>query len=223
MTAASERWRVLARAGEVEYDRVLFFSDAVFAIAITLLIVDLRVPDLPHVQSGQLLRHSIPQIGGFAYSFAAIGLFWLAHHGLFRHIKGMDHLLVLLNLLFLGTIAFVPYPTALLSAAGSQVPATVFYAASLAAVGLAEAAVWLYAIRIRELALPTVSPELRRWVLLRILRTPAIFLLSIPVALIQPNLAKYVWLLIFVAGFVLRRLEPAEEKPRAATGNGLSG
>ena len=142
MAAASERWRVLARAGEIEYDRVLFFSDAVFAIAITLLIVDLRVPDIPHVQSGQLLRHAIPQIGGFAYSFAAIGLFWLAHHGLFRHIKGLDRRLVLLNLLFLGTIAFVPYPTALLSAAGDQVPATVFYAASLAAVGLAEAAVW---------------------------------------------------------------------------------
>jgi uncharacterized membrane protein len=81
------------------------------------------------------LRHAIPQIGGFAYSFAAIGLFWLAHHGLFRHIKGLDRPLVLLNLLFLGTIAFVPYPTALLSAAGDQVPATVFYAASLAAVG----------------------------------------------------------------------------------------
>ena len=97
MAAASERWRVLARAGEIEYDRVLFFSDAVFAIAITLLIVDLRVPDLPHVQSGQLLRHAIPQIGGFAYSFAAIGLFWLAHHGLFRHIKGLDRRLVLLK------------------------------------------------------------------------------------------------------------------------------
>src|SRR6188472_81840 len=216
MGAASERWRVVARAGEIEYDRVLFFSDAVFAIAITLLIVDLRVPDVPHVQSGQLLRHAIAQIGGFAYSFAAIGLFWLAHHRLFRHIKGLDQSLVLLNLLFLGTIAFVPYPTALLSAAGDQVPATVFYAASLAAV-------WLYAIRIRELAMPTVSPAVRRWVLLRILRTPVIFLLSIPVAVIQPNLAKYLWLLIFVGGFVLRRLEPAEEEPGAAAGRDLAG
>jgi uncharacterized membrane protein len=76
--------------GELEYDRILFFSDAVFAIAITLLIVDLRVPDVAHLESGRQLRHSIPQIGGFAYSFAAIGLFWLAHHGLFRHIKALD-------------------------------------------------------------------------------------------------------------------------------------
>ena len=215
MAAPSKRWSVLARGGEIEYDRILFFSDAVFAIAVTLLIVDLRVPDVPHLQSGRELRHAIPQMVGFAFSFAVVGLFWLAHHGLFRYIKGVDRPLVLLNLLFLGTIAFVPYPAALLSAAGDQVAATVFYAASLAAVGLAEAAVWLYAIRIRELALPEVSPAVRRFVLLRILRTPVVFLLSIPVALVWPNLAKWLWLLIFVGGFVLRRFEPAEDEPAA--------
>jgi uncharacterized membrane protein len=90
MAAPSKRWRVLARAGEIEYDRILFFSDAVFAIAITLLIVDLRVPDVAHLQSGRQLRHAIPQIGGFAYSFAAIGLFWLAHHGLEISSKTVD-------------------------------------------------------------------------------------------------------------------------------------
>jgi uncharacterized membrane protein len=119
---------------------------------------------------------------------------------------------VLLNLLFLGCIAFLPYPTALLSAAGDQVPATVFYAASLAAAGLAEAAVWLYAIRVRELALPGVSPVVRRWVLLRILRAPVVFLLSIPIAVADPDLAKVLWLLILVSGLVLRRLEPADEE-----------
>jgi uncharacterized membrane protein len=217
MAAPSKRWSVVGRGGEIEYDRIVFFSDAVFAIAVTLLIVDLRVPDVPHVQAGRELRQAIPQMAGFATSFAVVGLFWLAHHGLFRYIKGIDRPLVLLNLLFLGTIAFVPYPTALLSAAGDEVPATIFYAASMAAVGLAEAAVWLYAIRIRELALPGVSPAVRRWVLLRILRTPVVFLLSIPVALVWPNLAKWLWLLIFVGGSVLRRFEPAEDEPAATS------
>src|ERR1044071_294270 len=154
-----------------------------------------------------------PRSGGSPTASPPSGCSGSPHHGLFRHIKGLDRRLVLLNLLFLGTIAFVPYPTALLSAAGDQVPATVFYAASLAAVGLAEAAVWLHAIRIRELALPGVSPAVRRWVLLRILRTPVVFLLSIPVALVWPNLAKWLWLLIFVGGLVLRRFEPAEDEP----------
>ena len=107
MAAPSDRWHPLARAEEVEYDRVLFFSDAIFAIAITLLVVDLQVPDGP-VQSGTLLRETLPQMGGFALSFAVIGLFWIGHHGLFRHIKGLNRTLIMLNLLFLGCVAFLP-------------------------------------------------------------------------------------------------------------------
>jgi uncharacterized membrane protein len=223
MAARSGRWRALARAEEIEYDRVLFFSDAIFAIAITLLVVDLQVPDVPHLDSADQLRDSIPQMSGFALSFAVIGLFWIAHHGLFRHIKGLNRQLVLLNLVFLGCVAFLPYPTSLLSAAGDQAPATVFYAASIAATGLAEAAVWLYAVHIRELALPGVPPSVHRWVLLRILRTPVVFLASIPVALFRPALAKYLWLLVFVSGLVLRRLEPPEAESPTTDGGDLPG
>jgi len=211
MAAPSERRRVLARAGRLEYDRVVFFSDAVFAIEITLLIVDLQVPEVAHVESGRQLRDALPRIGGFALSFAVIGLFWMGHHRLFRHIKGLNWSLVLLNLLFLGCIAFLPHPTALLSAAGDQVPATIFYAAA----GLAEAAVWLYEIRVRELALPGISPAVRRWMLLRIIPTPVVFLVPIPVAITRPALAKYLWLLVLVSGLALGRLEPADEEPAA--------
>jgi len=220
MAGPSVRWRPLARAEEIEYERVLFFSDAIFAIAITLLVVDLRVPDVPGLQSGEQLRKVLPQIGGFALSFAVIGLFWIAHHGLFLHIKALNRQLIMLNLLFLGCVAFLPYPTSLLSAAGDQVPATIFYAATITAAGLTEAAVWLYAIHIREVAMPGVSPAVQRWVLLGILRTPVVFLLSIPVAVVQPALAKVLWLLAFVIGAVLRRLEPPGTDPAAAEGGG---
>jgi uncharacterized membrane protein len=64
MAAPSDRWHPLARAEEVEYDRVLYFSDAIFAIAITLLVVDLQVPDVPDLQSGQQLRESLPRSPG---------------------------------------------------------------------------------------------------------------------------------------------------------------
>jgi uncharacterized membrane protein len=223
MAPRSSRRRALARAEEIEYDRILYFSDAIFAIAITLLIVDLQVPDVPDLDSAEQLRETIPQMGGFALSFAVIGLFWVAHHGLFRYIKGLNRSLVLLNLLFLGCIAFLPYPTSLLSASGDQVPATIFYAASIAAAGLTEAAVWLYAIHIRELALPGVPPAVHRWILLRILMTPAVFLLSIPVAVFQPAVAKYLWVLLFLSGLVLRRLEPPEADPPTAERGDLPG
>ncbi len=213
MAPRSHRRRALARAEQIEYDRILFFSDAIFAIAITLLIVDLQVPDAPNLQSGTQLRESVPRMAGFALSFVVIGLFWIGHHSLFRHIKGLDRSLILLNLLFLGSIAFLPYPTSLLSAAGDQAPATVFYAASIAAAGLAEAAVWLYAIHIRELALPGVPPSVYRWILLRILPSPVVFLLSIPVAIRNPVLAQYLWLLVLFSNLAIRRLEPPGTDP----------
>jgi uncharacterized membrane protein len=185
---------LLSSAGNVEYDRVLFFSDAVFAIAITLLVVDIRVPDLPSglIDAGQQLRASESRIFGFGLSFAVIGLFWLSHHTIFRHITAIDRVLILINLLFLGTIAFLPYPTALLSATSTdQAAATIFYAVCAGAAGLGQSAIWLYAIR-AGLVSATVS-------------APVVFGLSIPVAIVAPGAAAYVWFGIVVIGAVLRR------------------
>ena len=106
----------LAIAGNLEYDRVLFFSDAVMAIAITLLVVDLRVPDVVRTARRELATAE-PKILSFGISFVVIGLFWLGHHHLFRYITALDRRLILLNLLFLGTIAFLPYPTQVFGAA----------------------------------------------------------------------------------------------------------
>src|SRR5205823_9086867 len=137
----------LSVAGNLEYDRVLFFSDAVFAIAITLLVVDIRVPAVV-ANAAHELSKSENKILSFVISFLVIGLFWMGHHRLFRYITALDRTLIFLNLLFLGTIAFLPYPTALLFASSTkQVPATVFYAACVAGAGLVELAIWLYALR----------------------------------------------------------------------------
>src|SRR5215470_16160865 len=137
----------LSIAGNLEYDRVLFFSDAVIAIAITLLVVDLRVPDIVHNPRAELGADA-DKILSFGISFVVIGLFWLGHHQLFRYITALNRRLVLLNLLFLGTIAFLPYPTALLSATEGEHPvSTAFYAACVAATGLMELVIWLYAMR----------------------------------------------------------------------------
>ena len=81
----------LSLAGNLEYDRVLFFSDAVFAIAITLLVVDIRVPDITGVVNASRALHDARyKILGFAISFVVIGLFWMGHHRLFRYITALD-------------------------------------------------------------------------------------------------------------------------------------
>jgi len=206
----------LAIAGNLEYDRVLFFSDAVIAIAITLLVVDLRVPDVVFNARHQLAADK-QRLLSFGISFVVIGLFWVGHHHLFRYITALDRRLILLNLLFLGTIVFLPYPTALLSATrGDQVASTVFYAACVAATGLMELVIWLYAIRTDGLVPASVSPARRRYETTRLLPVPLVFALSIPVAFAVPVAALFSWLLLVPIG----RLLPHTKLARQAGADG---
>lgn len=203
---------MLVRSGRLEYDRVLFFSDAIFAIAITLLVIDIRVPGSK--DAAQQLIAARPHMIGFGISFVVIGLFWMGHHSVFRYITALDRSLIAINLLFLGVIAFLPYPTSLLSSYnGSGQVSTIFYAVCIACAGLLELAVWLYASYVRDLVVPGTSPAVRRYVALRIARIPLVFLLSIPLALVSAGLAEYFWILVAVLGLGLDRFgRPAEEQ-----------
>jgi len=206
----------LSVLGKLEYDRVLFFSDAVFAIAITLLVVDLRVPDVVPSASHQLYSARY-RILGFAISFLVIGLFWMGHHRLFRYITALDRSLIFLNLVFLGTIAFLPYPTSLLFASSTRQPAaTVFYAVCVATAGLVELVIWLYATRARGLVTASVSPAIRRAEIAQLLPTPVVFGLSIPVAFAAPGLAPFTWILLLPIGRLLPRIMRVKDNGRAA-------
>src|SRR6478672_8635672 len=101
-----------------ETGRVEAFSDAVIAIAITLLVIELKVPHLEKGAEGGLLAALIGQWNQYlAYlvSFWSIGLAWVVHHGMFNYIRRTTHTLLLLNMLFLMCIAIVPYPTAIVA------------------------------------------------------------------------------------------------------------
>jgi len=207
----------LSVAGNLEYDRVLFFSDAVFAIAITLLVVDIRVPDVVK-DAAQEISKSTDKILSFTISFLVIGLFWMGHHRLFRFITALDRRLMFINLLFLGTIAFLPYPTALLFAGNTHQPAApVFYAACVAAAGLVELAIWLYATHAKGLVPASVPPAVRRYELAQLLPTPVVFLLSIPVAFIAPAVAPFTWILLLPIGRILPRIMRAKVNGEVAS------
>jgi uncharacterized membrane protein len=208
---------LLARAGHLEYDRVLFFSDAIFAIAITLLVVEIRVPGVE--EAGQQLRSALPNIYSFAISFAVIGLFWMGHHSLFRYIVVLDRPLITINLAFLGTIAFLPYPTALLGRGhgGPSEVAVIFYSACMAAAGLAELMIWVYAASMKDLLTPGTSRATRRYLTLRLARTPVVFLVSIPVAVVSASLGPYCWILIAPIGILINRYaRPAGDDAKLA-------
>jgi uncharacterized membrane protein len=99
-----------------ETSRVEAFSDGVYAIAITLLILDLKVPMVPDGKLGAALLHQWPSYFAFLVSFAFIGIMWVNHHRLFSHIRRSDNWLLFLNLLLLLGVTVVPFPTALLAA-----------------------------------------------------------------------------------------------------------
>ena len=101
----------------MEKNRVEAFSDGVFAIAITLLILEIRVPD-PQALSGGLAHYLGQQwssLAAYLLSFVAIGIMWINHHSILHSVARVDRVLLLLNLHLLLWIAFVPFPTALVA------------------------------------------------------------------------------------------------------------
>src|SRR6266700_3984080 len=129
-------------------ERLIFFSDAIFAIAITLLALDIRLPSLsPNVTDADLFNQLLaigPKYYSFSISFLAIGLYWLGHHRMFQYIARYDPILLVLNLLLLMCIAFIPFPSSVIGNYNDRT-ANVFYALAFAITGLLSGGMWLYA------------------------------------------------------------------------------
>lgn len=190
-------------------DRVVQFSDGVFTVALTLLVVDLAVPDLAPGFSEADLRRALeaqfPNVEAFLLTFWVVAAYWLTHHRHFVLIHRYDGRLLLLNLVFLMTIVFIPWPTAVLGHYGSYVTSWVVYASAMAAIGLAATALWWYGSGDHGLA-DGVTPRLRRYYAVRAFIQPAMFLLSMPVAAVSLIVAEFCWIPMFVALVVVNRL-----------------
>jgi uncharacterized membrane protein len=177
--------------------RTLALSDGIFAIAMTLVAFQIQLPNTP-VPPGQLTS-VLAGLGdryiAYFITFAVIGLFWLSHHRLFRHIVRADDTLMLVNLLFLMAVAALPFPSAVLGSYGGQRPAEVLYASSMAVTGFLMGTLTVVAHR-RDLLAPGTPPESLKNGLWRSGTSVAVFVLSIPVALFAPSVTPYTWLVL---------------------------
>ncbi|GAA0728268.1 TMEM175 family protein [Sphingomonas japonica] len=120
-------------------ERTTFFSDAVFAIAMTLLIVEVKLPHIPHAtgeELGQALLNLIPNYIGFLVSFSVLGRFWIVHHEVMGVLKGTNRRLIAVNLLLLLAVAFMPFPTAVISEHVQLRVAVGFYTGWLVVLGV---------------------------------------------------------------------------------------
>jgi uncharacterized membrane protein len=204
--------------GSEEFSRVLGFSDGVFGFALTLLVAGIVVPTLSEGEDlAQALADQVPEIIAFAISVVLIGRFWMAHHAQFARFGAVEPGFVFLNVLYLGMIAFLPFPTAVLGRHEADPAAVVLMAAVLAAVSALEVVITVRATRQRCLRVET-TPEQRRVDLLAGLAPAVLFLATIPVALVDGSAAMYAWLLIMPLEWLIgRTFDPAQRVDRRRT------
>jgi len=192
------------------FQRLDTFSDAIFAVAMTLLVFSFPFSDLPstlaQAEAERLILSFGPQFETFFISFVVVGAFWMGHHEMFDRVTHYDRTFVWINFMFLLCIVFMPVPTALEVRYGSFWVPTALYAATVAATGLLLTLLWLYASYHYRLIDQTLGQHSIRMATIRSLITPVIFLLSVPVAYFSRDIAIYMWLSNFVIGLVVHRL-----------------
>jgi uncharacterized membrane protein len=188
--------------------RIVAFSDNVFAVAITLLVLSIGAPKLTHAQArhdlGDKLWGTSGQVLVYFFTFALIGLFWIGHHRFFGEVRDFDTGLIALNLVYLALIAFLPFPSAVFGDHTEVESAVVFFALSMGMIGIADAGMLYYAGR-RGLLRRSFEKDWRPS-LWRILVVPAVFFGSIPIAIVAPSVAPWMWLVVFpITRLPLRR------------------
>jgi uncharacterized membrane protein len=195
----------------VEFGRVLAFSDGLFAIAMTLLIVSVTVPHISDEDSVHDLADALndlsPAFVSFFISFAVIGRYWLAHHQFISLLDAMDQAFISLNLLYLAFIAFLPFPTALLGELFSNPLSVVIYAVNVGIVSGMEVVLFRHAYR-RDLLRRKPTPEVYRFGVIASLSPVLFFAISIPVAFASTTVAVLIWFLTAPSGAWIERRAP---------------
>jgi uncharacterized membrane protein len=198
------------KESSLEFDRVAFFSDAVFAIAMTLLVVGIGIPEVRGSDLGNALRGKEPEIISFFISFFVIGFYWLGHHQFFGRLQSVSPRLIKLNLVYLAAIAFVPFPTALAGKYTDDPVSIVIYAITLSVASGLEALMHYVANR-EGLFRRTMPPPVLRYTMVAALVPVVVFLASIPIALHKTTTALLSWILISPLEYIVDKLlKPAD-------------
>ena len=200
----------------VEFDRVANFTDAVFAIALTLIAVELHPPPLDVEDDPIELLHSLGEMGDeliiFFVAFAVMGSYWLANHRFVAGLRGMDSSYVSWVLPYLAMVAFLPFPADMMGRYFDNPVAVSFFAVNMAAVSFLE---WLLLWRahVGDLLIHPLAPEAYRWASIGALAPVPVFLASVPVMWIDTRLGLATWALNAPIGIYLNRRAPGLGEP----------
>lgn len=208
--AGNTKRRGLYPRGGEEFSRVLAFSDGLFAIAMTLLVVGVELPELSSPDVSELadaLGDLETQIYSFFISFAVIGMYWLAHHRFIARLGSMDRGFIGLNLVYLALIAFFPFPTDLLGSYFHNPLAVGIYALAVCLISGMEAVLLRHAYR-NDLLERRIDEDTYRWAM-TLSTVPLLpFLISIPIAFASSTAAALTWLASLPLGKLIERRVP---------------
>ncbi len=201
-----------------ETARLETFADGVLAIAITLLILDVKVP---HVEQGGSLTTALaqqwPKYATFVVSFLTIGIIWVNHHHMFKLIVRTTHAFLILNVVFLMTICILPFPTALVADfvrnPDGRAVATAVYGGVMTAIAVMFNLVWRYAGAGHRLLVPGITDEALAKMNRNYLAGPIVYGSATIVAFFVP----YISLAVFAALAVYWLLPGTEPRAQAAT------
>jgi len=186
--------------------RLIALSDGIYAIAMTLLVIDVAVPaHLDAAAFRQALSDALPSLGAFALSFTLLAGFWRDQRRILASLPVESFVITQLILLGLGLVALLPFPTGLLAEYASQPEAVALYAGAMAAIHAVHTTLLL--LTQRQVHPSPASPEAvaRRRFTAQLASSVLIFCLSIPLAFINTEAAMWFWLALVPAHVVLRR------------------
>jgi uncharacterized membrane protein len=212
MTEADEK-----SGSEHKLDRTLAISDGVFAFAITLLVLDLAVPQISGASSIDLwngLTQEFTTFLSYALSFLIAGLWWNAHHRIYTHIRRSNPTLRWLNLSFLAWITLLPFFTKILDSYHTLPLGVILYALDQTAAGTFLTLTWFYASKNHRLIDSHMSQRAIRYSTIRCMTPPLFFLASIGIAMVNPVVATYFWLVMFPVQIITTHIE---KKPNVTT------
>jgi uncharacterized membrane protein len=182
------------------------FSDGVFAIAITLLVLEISVPESAFDDLWSGIAEQWPSYLAYATSFLAIGGIWIAHHGIFRRLQYANRELMLINLVLLMATAFLPFPTKLMAEAIHDKDAVragvIFYGGALLATSLLLGLMWASVARDRRVLRPDVSEKEITAIALATTPNIGLYVAMIALALVAPRVAVFGYLAIAIVALL---------------------
>ena len=181
-------------------NRVETLADGVFAIVMTLLILEIRVPVVPREAGSAVLGNALltlwPKFLCYLISFVTLGVYWVAHHLHFHSIRRADRVLFWINILFLMTVGLIPFSTALLGEHYRSPLAVSLYGIHMIAVSLVLQLHWSYATGRRRLVSPDMPDDFVRTVTHVILAGPAAYAVAVLLAWVSPWISLALYLLV---------------------------